>query len=488
MRPGALFNVASTLVTAGAITGASPTPNHIHQHLHAVKRTEIYKTVEVEGPTVVAFVLNGKIVGQNEVCDGISRGDLQWEDPNSGPEECSSSSTGTIAEATVTPTAAEIAESTVTSTAAQIALSQPSVAAQETQEIKAVPDQFSQAPQPSITQDSSTPSPLTTTAAVLPDLTTSSDSAPTVSSSTAETLPRETSYPQSSSITDGQGLEREFPDGEIDCSTFPSEYGPIEVKWANLGGWAGIQYVTVEGDMVTHIVTAVPGGKGCIPGAMCSYACPPGYQKSQWPSTQGSTGQSVGGIQCNSNGKLTLTNPELSKTLCIKGTGATHVQNKLSYNAAICRTDYPGTENEIVPLNTQPESTSPLTCPDANNYFRWKGLPTTAQYYINNQGIALHDACMWGTDGSNMGNWAPTFLGVGQDVYGKTWLSISSTAQNNPISYSPLNYTVTIQGDTSGNCRVSNGKYCSGDNFDNCNEQGCTVELMSGEGTYVLSD
>ena len=112
---------------------------------------------------------------------------------------------------------------------------------------------------------------------------------------------------------------------------------------------------------------------------------------------------------------------------------------------------------------------------------------------------------MWGTDGSNMGNWAPSFLGVGQDVYGKTWLSISTTAQNNPISYSPLNYTVTIEGDTSGNCRVSSGKYCSGDNYENCNEQGCTVstsllerpyhvltsikvQLMSGEGTYVLSD
>ena len=351
MRPGVIFNVASTLVTAGAIAGASPTPNHIHQHLHAVKRTEIYKTVEIQGPTVVAFVLNGKIVGQKEVCDGISRGDLQWEDPNSGPEECLSSSTGTITGSTVTSTAAEITPTATeithtaaesTPTAVEIALTQPSVAVQETQNFKAIPEQSSQAPEPSTTQDSSTPSPLTTTAAVLPALTTSSDLAPIVSPSTAETPPLETSSPQSSSTSDDQGLEREFPDGEIDCSTFPSEYGPIEVEWANLDGWAGIQYVTVEGNMVTHIVTAVPGGKGCIPGAMCSYACPPGYQKSQWPSTQGSTGQSVGGIQCNANGKLTLTNSELSKTLCIKGTGATHVQNKLSYNAAICRTDYPG--------------------------------------------------------------------------------------------------------------------------------------------------
>ena len=75
---------------------------------------------------------------------------------------------------------------------------------------------------------------------------------------------------------------------------------------------------------------------------MCSYACPPGYQKSQWPAEQGSTGQSVGGLFCNENNKLVKTNPDLSKTLCIKGTGAVKVVNKLSTNAAFCRTDYPG--------------------------------------------------------------------------------------------------------------------------------------------------
>lgn len=94
------------------------------------------------------------------------------------------------------------------------------------------------------------------------------------------------------------------------------------------------------------------------------------------------------------------------------------------------------------------------------------------------QGIAVQHACMWGSDGSHMGNWAPSYLGVGQDPEGKTWLSISSTAQNNPSSYLPLNYTVTIQGDTSDNCRVSNGKYCSGANYDDCNDLGCTVSII----------
>ena len=76
----------------------------------------------------------------------------------------------------------------------------------------------------------------------------------------------------SSIVSEGQDPELEFPDGEIDCFTFSSKYGPIEVEWAQIGGWSGIQCVTIEGDAVIHIVTAVLGGKGCIPEAMCSYA------------------------------------------------------------------------------------------------------------------------------------------------------------------------------------------------------------------------
>ena len=380
MRFRALCNVVKlALVTAGILAGASPTPNHNHQHLHAVRRAEVYKTVDIQGPTVVAFVLNGKIVGHNEICQGISAGTLQWNDPNDDPSaDCSLSTTSTLSTPPPTTTTVEITPS--------------SVALQQKQEFTASPNQPSQAPESLTEQALTTPPQPVMTTLVSSQVKTSPDpaqavsapalqtSAPEVSSpettspattseetsseeqssgetssgetssgekssgetSSGETSSGETSSSQSVNISEGQGLELEFPDGEIDCTTFPSQYGPIEIEWANLGGWSGIQYVTVEGSLVTHIVTAVPGGKGCIPGAMCSYACPPGYQKSQWPSTQGSTGQSVGGIRCNANGKLSLTNPDLSKTLCIKGTGAISVQNKLSSNAAICRTDYPG--------------------------------------------------------------------------------------------------------------------------------------------------
>ena len=345
-----LFDIITLLVVmAGTIAGASPTPIHNHQHLHPVKRVvEVTGTkfVEVPGPTVVAFVLDGKIVGQNEVCKGISDGNLLFKDPSEAVE-CLSSST----EAILKPTAITLAT--------EVAVSVPSVTVQGKQDIKAVSAQYSQAPKPATKLALNTPARLSTPtlADTMPVVTshiagpssedtpseeTFSDNLPPEETSSAEKSSEGMFSSQPSSKSEGQGLELEFPDGTIDCSTFPSQYGPIEVEWANLGGWSGIQYVTVEGDSVTHIVTAVPGGKGCIPGAMCSYACPPGYQKSQWPSTQGSTGQSVGGIHCNAAGKLSLTNPGLSKNLCMKGTGATTVQNKLSSNAAICRTDYPG--------------------------------------------------------------------------------------------------------------------------------------------------
>lgn len=117
----------------------------------------------------------------------------------------------------------------------------------------------------------------------------------------------------------------------------------MALDYLDLGGWSGIQYVTFGDKLISDIVTAVTGDD-CHNGAMCSYACPPGYQKSQWPTTQGSTGQSVGGLQCK-NGKLYLTNKDLSSKLCIEGVGGVHVQNNLGEEVAVCRTDYPGESN-----------------------------------------------------------------------------------------------------------------------------------------------
>ena len=456
-------NLVTTLAAAGTLAAASPSYHH-HRHHHAEngKRSPNVKVVTVPGPTVVEYKLNGKLIQENEVCEGIGNGTLRWADGSNDAPPCGNQQAAS--EQNSSPAIQPVATQASTSAAVSITpVSQSGLQAyQQSSDVASdvVSSTSSSAPSAPVESSSSTQG--------------SSSSSDSSSSSTS-----------SSDLSGGTGLDKEFPHGEFDCSEFPSDYGPIEITWMGLGGWSGIQYPTIQGENVVDIVTGIAGGKNCSAGALCSYACPPGYQKSQWPATQGSTGQSVGGLSCNSDGKLELTNPDLSKTLCIKGTGATKVQNKLNSNAAICRTDYPGTEDETVPLNTQPGSENPLTCPDSSTYFKHDGLPTTAQYYVNNRGVSVEEACSWNTDGSGKGNWAPTYFGVGQDMNGKTWLSISSTKQNNPKSYSPLDYVAEIVGDNlSGKCRLKNGKYCSGDNYDDCNDSGCTVRWSF---TYTLA-
>lgn len=151
-----------------------------------------------------------------------------------------------------------------------------------------------------------------------------------------------------SSSSGGDGVDRDFPDGELDCSDFPDQYGALNLDYLNLGGWSGIQNPKNRGsggydDIETVVSDQCSGSDCCSEGMYCSYACPAGYQKSQWPDKQGATGQSVGGIQCK-NGKLHLTNPGMSNKLCMKGTDAVtiKVQNKINKGVSVCRTDYPG--------------------------------------------------------------------------------------------------------------------------------------------------
>ena len=342
-----------TLATAGSLVAASPAL-HRHRHVHDDKRT--VKIVDVAGPTVVAYELNGQLIDQSEVCEGIQAGTLKWADGSDSQPQCPTSTQQNLE--SLSDTIAPTTSSTLKlSNAAYGAATNQLIAPSATEDHSVTPGAFStqinQSPAAAISVAQPMSSPMSATPDTFAEdnvkVKSSQSSAPTGSRlAVPVTSSNEASSSQISSTPGGQGLDAEFPDGEIDCITFPSDYGPIEVGWANLGGWSGIQYVTIEDDTITEIVTAVPGGDGCKPGAMCSYACPPGYQKSQWPSAQGSTGQSVGGLSCSSNGKLTLTNPGLSKTLCIPGTGAVIVQNKLSNNAAICRTDYPGLSIDVL--------------------------------------------------------------------------------------------------------------------------------------------
>lgn len=126
------------------------------------------------------------------------------------------------------------------------------------------------------------------------------------------------------------GVDRDFPDGEIDCSHFPAEYGALAVAWATKDGWSGIQK---NGGNDDHVGV-------CTNGALCSYACPAGYSKAQWPAAQPASGESYGGLECRA-GKLYRTRKDYPK-LCQAGKGTAQVHNKLSQLVAICRTDYPG--------------------------------------------------------------------------------------------------------------------------------------------------
>ena len=299
--------------------------------------------------------------------------------------------------------------------------------------------------------------------------------------STPESAPSSSSpesAPSDSSSGDGfsgsaDGVDSEFPDGQLDCSHFPSDYGAVALDYLGLGGWSGIQAPGSSSGGFDNIKTGT-SGSGCTDGSYCSYACPAGYQKSQWPSTQGATGQSVGGILCE-GGKLKLTNSGMSKSLCMKGAGQVNVQvnNQLGQSVSVCRTDYPGTESETIPLTVGAGSTQPVCMPDADNYYNWQGSHTSAQYYVNPAGVGVEDACQWGSSGNPWGNWAPLNLGVGYSN-GAAWLSIF---QNAPTTSANLDFKVEIQGDgMSGTCRYANGQYCGGANYDDCSSTtGCTV-------------
>lgn len=243
-----------------------------------------------------------------------------------------------------------------------------------------------------------------------------------------------------------------------------------------MNGWAGIQYTPEYSTSASSIATISTGvsGDDCTENSFCSYACPAGYQKSQWPSAQGSTGQSIGGLYCNADGYLELANSNYT-TICTAGAGNVFVSSSLSEDVPICRTDYPGTESETIPtLISAGASSVALTNPKSANYFTWEGLYTTAQYYINPKGATVATGCIWGSSGTDLGNWAPVNLGVGLAITGITYLSLF---QNSPTNTDgSLDYTITIKGDgsdnLSGECSYSKGTYYSNGVV---SSTGCTV-------------
>jgi hypothetical protein len=273
-------NVALTLAAAGTIAAAQPHRHHKHHH---IKRAPEAEVEYVPGPTVYSYEFEGEKISEDKVCEGIENGTLEWADGTPPPSACGSKS-DTSSSSSSTLEDAQFFEK---------------------------PTQVNQMNVDSLLE-------------------------PT----TSVEVPTYTPTPTVPSIPEGDGVDSVFPDGKLSCDEFPSSYGAVRSDWLGLNGWTGVQFVTLAGNMVSDIRTALVG-ETCGDGAMCSYACPAGYQKSQWPVSQGTTGQSVGGLECR-GGKLYLTNPGMSDKLCIPGSGGVNVKNTMGEGVAICRTDYPG--------------------------------------------------------------------------------------------------------------------------------------------------
>ena len=404
--------IIKTTVAAAVIAGVAAQPhNHGHRHLHAKRYTQVEKrdgtvivTEFVEGPTVIEYVFaDGKKVEKADAENGIDKGLF-----------------------------------------VVMGSSEPTFAA----------------PPPAVTTSMA---PLEHGGQFYEKATTSSEPT-TTSAAPEETSPAPKPAPKPDP-KEPTGIDVDFPSGKLKCGKVPTEYGAVEIPWTGTNGWTTLAKFGkwMKGVAMNNIESPISGT--CEPGMMCSYACPMGYQKTQWPQEQGLTGQSVGGLWCNDDGFLELTRPE-HKKICEPGAGGVFIRNELSGSASVCRTDYPGNEAMVIPLETTPGGEYPLTNPDSSTYYRWKDMPTTAQYYVNNMDVDVKEACTWKSAKypDSAGNWAPTNIGVGKSEGGETFISIFP---NLPTSHAVLDFDIEITGEISGKCTLKKGQY-SGNN-------GCTV-------------
>lgn len=315
------------------------------------------------------------------------------------------------------------------------------------------------------------------TAPVLETLTNTATSATSSTASAEETTSSSTSASATESLeqtataeekstasTSSSSSSSSFEDGTIACSDFSSlSGGVVAVDWVGLGGWASV--MALDGST----------SESCTDGFYCSYACEPGMSKTQWPSDQPSDGRSVGGLYCK-NGYLYRSNSD-SDALCESGASTGYVVSELSESVALCRTDYPGSENMVVPTELQAGGTQPLSVVDEDTYFQWEGKKTSSQYYVNNAGVSVEDGCIWGTASAGVGNYAPIVIGSGT-TGGLTYLSLIP----NPNNGNAANYNIKIEaseGSTiNGECSYVNGELSSAD--------GCTVTVVSGSANIIF--
>lgn len=331
----------------------------------------------------------------------------------------------------------------------------------------------------SASSDSVTTSASTTTTSSDSSSSSSSSSPSSSSASSDSSSSKTSSTPSSSPSSGGSGgingdlslfsdPTEKFEDGVHDCDSLPTGQGVIEVDWLSelKGGFTTI--MNLKGDTSST----------CKDGYYCSYACQAGMSKTQWPSEQPSNGISVGGLYCK-NGKLYRSNKD-KDYLCEWGYKGTNFVSKIKKDVAICRTDYPGSENMNIPTLLEAGKSAPVSVVNSDQYYKWKGGRSSTQYYVNNAGVSVEKGCIWGTSGSGVGNWAPVVLGAG-NTGGKTYLSLIP----NPNNKDAPNYNIKIRGangaSTVGSCSYEDGNYKGGHGSD-----GCTLTVSEGDAEFVF--
>ncbi|GLI71930.1 hypothetical protein PoHVEF18_000097 [Penicillium ochrochloron] len=172
---------------------------------------------------------------------------------------------------------------------------------------------------------------------------------------------------------------------------------------------------------------AMSPNQPCKPGNYCPYACPPGQVSMQWDpeATSYSYPMSMnGGLYCDESGNIQKPFP--SKPYCQDGSGAVQALNKAGKAVAFCQTVLPGNEAMLIP--TLVEELSTLAVPSTSYW-----CETAAQYYVNAPGVAVEEACIWGTSAKPVGNWSPYTAGANTVSNGDTYLKIGW----NPIYLEP---------------------------------------------------
>ncbi|CCE61995.1 hypothetical protein TPHA_0B03230 [Tetrapisispora phaffii CBS 4417] len=267
-------------------------------------------------------------------------------------------------------------------------------------------------------------------------------------------------------LSDFSAPSKKFVDGTIKCSDFPSGQGVIPVSWIGMNGWTSI--LNSNGDTSSE----------CTDGFYCSYACQAGMSKTQWPSEQPSNGASIGGLYCK-DGYLYRSNTD-TDYLCEWGQQSASAVNQLSSESiSLCRTDYPGSENMDIPTLVGAGSSKPISVVNQDSYYTWQGKKTSTQYYVNNAGVSVEDGCIWGSEGSGVGNWAPVVLGAGY-TDGITYLSIIPNPNNSETPNFNLKIVATDGSTVNGDCKYENGVYTGG------STDGCTVSVTSGSAEFVF--